>query len=126
MSIWNHQLNAPLGHDLSQTAPDAEETIIRLRNEIREAPVTFGGLFRHPHPPFELLHLVKMFAKKQGTRKDALLPREICSALYYLSIHLARKHHKARISELDEDAIEKGVQWVLDQDWIDRETRELL
>ena len=54
-----------------------------------------------------------------------LLPKKICTCLYYISIHLAWKHHKNRISELSEDEIGKGVGWVRSQGWLDEKTQQL-
>ena len=79
----------------------------------------------HPSPPLELLQLAKEFAKSQRYAEEAVFPVEIASVLYYTAIVLARLRLGQRITEMDDARLRQGVQWCLQQPWIDPATREL-
>ncbi|MEM7396669.1 MAG: hypothetical protein AAF492_30435 [Verrucomicrobiota bacterium] len=114
---WRMLLNAPLSRAPDKSNPGARSSTI--------PPATLDDLFHGPEPPPELLLQLKDFAKLQAGRPDGLLPKELCTALYFICIRLAVQSGET-ISELDDHSVKKGVQWVLAQSWVDEGTKELL
>lgn len=87
---------------------------------------SFRDLFHHPAPPTELLEIVKNYAKLCRA-KDAHGPSgEVSTVLYFLSIAVAQAKHGKRITEMDDAGVLAGVTWVLQKQWVDRETKSLL
>jgi hypothetical protein len=121
--IWRLFLDAALDEIDPDDAPGVTPPSPRGRPG---ASGTVRELLFAPSPPLEELLALKEFAKKQGARSDALLPREVCSALYYICIQLALKPGSPEITGLDEQAIKDGVAWVLAQDWVDADLKALL
>jgi len=123
-AILRHQLNAPLRADLSTTNPDAGKTLDTV-SAAGPAPATFGELFAHPHPPLELLELAKEFGKALRRDPSAGVPVEVATVIYYASIVAARLRYGRQISDLDEAALRRGIQWTLARPWLDAATRAL-
>jgi hypothetical protein len=121
-ALWQAQLAAPLDFDLRDVTPDAPRTLATVVNP----PQTFGELFRHPEPPVELLRLAQQFGKRHRQDPDSGLPAEIATAIYFVSIELARVRCGRPISELTAESLRKGVQWTLAQPWLDPATRAVL
>jgi len=124
-AVLRHQLMAPIEFDLSRLDPQAA---LRLQRELRTAVPrirSFADLFRHPRPPLKLLELTKQFAKASRNHPESPLPEEVASLLYYACIVAARLRCGRRISDLDDDALAKALRWVLQQEWLDAETRTL-
>jgi len=125
-AIFRHQLAAPMLVDLGTLEAT---TAARLRT-LTEAQglllKSFGDLFHHPAPALELLELVKQFAKANIEHPESGLPGEIASALYYISIAAALVRLNQRITQLPDAELARGLQWTLDQPWLDAATRELL
>jgi hypothetical protein len=126
--ILEHQLDTPLDLDLGPGAmaggpgsrPDAGSE--RAGAEIR----TFRQLLLDPHPPVELLNLVKQFAKGCRSQPDGPLPHEVATVLYLAAIAAARGKCHQRISTLDDAAWQRAVDWALAQSWLNPGIRELL
>ncbi|MBA2706866.1 MAG: hypothetical protein H0U59_03570 [Gemmatimonadaceae bacterium] len=121
-AMWKHQLEAPLQFDLSTIAKDVDATITQMTRADPRPLGRFVDLFRHPRPPLELLQWTKDFAKAQTSGEG--MPPEIAAALYYASILLARMRCNRRISELDDAALYRGSARIMEQPWLDPETRE--
>jgi len=126
-AILRHQLDAPLVVDLplSPTAPWAGLATELSTASTSGAPATFADLFHRPNPPTQLLWLVKDFAKANCYHPASAFPNDIATLLYYESIVAARLHAGQTISQLPDDALRIGVTWVLEQTWLDEETRGL-
>jgi len=88
--------------------------------------VTFGDLIRGDKPPLDLLFTLKGFAKKLIGGSETGIPREIATVLYYVSIVLAFRIHKKRISDLDSKSLREGLEWSLCQPWISSDIRRIL
>ena len=86
---------------------------------------TFGDLLRHPHPPLGVLKLMKEFAKVNRDNPESSLPTEIATVIYFTAIVLALTRCGQRITGLDDDALRRGVEWVVAQPWVDESTRSL-
>ena len=104
-----------------------------LRHQLSAAvagtvPKTFGQLFAQDRPAVEELRLVKDFAKaaRSARHGKAGVPGDIASVLYFTSILLAWARQNARISSLSDADIRRGGQWVIDQPWVDGETRRIV
>lgn len=123
-AILRHQLTAPLRADLAATNPRAGKTL-DIVSRIGPPPATFGELFSHPRPPLELLELAKDFGK--ALRKDAScgVPAGVATVIYYASIVVAQLRWGRRISDLDDAALRRGVDWALAQPWLDAASRDI-
>src|ERR1051326_6990916 len=124
-SIFRHQLNAPLDFDLSEVTSDARETLMSSRTNTMNPPKTFFDLFHHPHPPIGLLMLAKELGKANAREPGGVLPREIGTFLYYLSISVALTRRGERITKFSDDKLRKGFDWCIAQPWMDDATRSL-
>ena len=124
-AILRHQLAAPLEYDLRTIAPGGEQTISNMTATIKTGPrpKSFGDLIRHPHPPVELLGLMKDFAR-QG-RDDGTIPAEVGTALYYAAIVLGVLRHNTRITKLDDHSLRKGIEWTMGLPWIDESLKQI-
>ena len=125
-AIFRHQMSAPVMVDLgafdSRTA-----TRLRTLSEAQGLLLrSFDDLFHHPAPPIELLELVKDFAKANLDHPESGLPREIAAALYYTSIAAALVRLDARISQLPDADLQRGLRWAMGQAWLDEKAKELL
>ena len=125
-AIFRHQMSAPMLVDLGTFDP---RTATRLRT-LSEAEglllKSFADLFHHPAPPIELLELIKDFAKANMDHPESGLPGEIATALYYTSIAAALVRLDARISQLPDADLQRGLRWTMEQAWLDEKTKELL
>ena len=124
-AILRHQLSAPVEFDLGQVAPQLATKLRTLASSQGLLLKSFADLLHHPDPPLELLDLTRSFSKALMTHPDSPLPREVATVLYYASILIARIRCGKRISGLGDDALKEGLQWALDQSWLDASTRQL-
>jgi hypothetical protein len=124
-AIFRHQMSAPMLVDLGIFDP---RTATRLRT-LSEAQglllKSFADLFYHTAPPIELLELIKDFAKVNLDHPESGLPGEIATALYYTSIAAALVRLDARISQLPDADLQRGLRWTMEQAWLDEKTKEL-
>ena len=125
-AMLEHQLAAPLEFDLSYVGEQASHRLDALRSAEGSPIESFYDLLHHPCPPVELLELTKEFAKACRVRSDRLLPGEIGTLLYILSIVVARTKCRQRITKLDDAALRHSLNWALEQSWVDASTQELL
>ena len=125
-AIFRHQMSAPVLVDLGTFDPRSA-TRLRALSEAQGLLLrSFTDLFHHPAPPVELLELVKDFAKANLDHPESGLPGEIAAALYYTSIAAALVRLDARISQLPDADLKRGLRWTLEQAWLDEKTKELL
>lgn len=125
-AIFRHQMAASVLVDLGaldsalagqfQALADGSGLVLR----------SFGDLFQHAKPPLELLRLVKDFARRNLNHPESVLPTDVASALYYLSIAAARIRWNERISSLGDGDLVRGFQWAMDQPWLDESRAALL
>jgi WD40 repeat protein/predicted Ser/Thr protein kinase len=124
-SMLRHQLDSPLGFDLGNFAPESKATLDASHSTASTPLETFGDLLRHPHPPLGLLKVMKEFAKANRDNPESSLPTEIATVIYFAAIVVALMRCGQRITELDDDALRGGVEWVIGQPWVDELTRSL-
>jgi len=125
-AIFRHQMSAPILVDLGGFDP---ATSVRLKTLSQAQSLllkSFSDLFHHPVPPLELLSITKDFAKANMDHPESSLPHEVAAALYYASIATALVRLDARISQLKDAELQRGLLWAKDQPWVDDPTREIL
>ncbi len=121
-----HQLAAPLRLDLLEIDDSAQERLALLR-EVKTLGIhNLAQLFQHPTPPLELLRLVKDFAKTLRNHAESPLPENVAGVLYFVSVAVARTRWDTRISLMDDQQLRQAIQWILDREWVDRQTKEIL
>ena len=125
-AILKHQLTAPIAFDLSYAAEGPPPRVDVISPSEGPSIETFSELFHHPRPPVGLLEQIKQFAKSCRNRANSPLPDEIASVLYTLSIIVAMTKCGRRITKSDDQTLRYGVDWALDQTWLDEPTRGLL
>jgi hypothetical protein len=124
-AILRHQLATPVQLDLESAGSAFKAKLYTLPTKQQPGKLTYAELFHHPSPPPDLLRLVKQFAKASRVRGESVLPPEIATVLYLASIVVARLRCGLRISEQSDESLLYGIQWVLDQRWVDGETHKL-
>jgi hypothetical protein len=125
-AIFRHQMSAPMLVDLG-TFDSRTATKLRTLSEAQGLLLkSFADLFHHPAPLIELLELVKDFAKANMDHPESGLPDEIATTLYYTSIAAALVRLDARISQLPDADLQRGLRWTMEQAWLDEKTKELL
>jgi hypothetical protein len=125
-AIFRHQMSAPMLVDLGTFDPRTATRIRTLSEAQGLLLKSFADLFHHPAPLIELLELVKDFAKAHLDHPESGLPNEIATALYYTSIAAGLVRLDTRISKLPDADLRQGLQWTMEQDWLDEETKVLL
>lgn len=125
-AIFRHQMAAPVMVDLG-TFDAATAARLKIQGEAHGLLLkSFADLFQHPAPPVELLTLIKDFAKANLDHPASGLPQEIATTLYYTSIAAGLVRLDKRLSQLPDAELRRGLQWTLEQGWLDITTRELL
>ncbi len=124
--VFRHQLTAPVQFDMAGFNPDWGERLRLLAAAEGLLLQSFGDLFAHPHPPVEMLEMVKDYAKRSAASPRRHIPKDVARALYYLAIVSARLRCRQRISSLEDEQLIRGVQWLLDQPWLDDASKSLL
>jgi hypothetical protein len=119
-------MSAPVAVDLGTFDPRTAASLRTLSEAQGLLLRSFDDLFHHPAPPIELLELVKDFAKANLDHPESGLPGEIAAALYYTSIAAALVRLDARISQLPDADLQRGLRSILEQAWLDERTKELL
>ena len=125
-AILRHQLAAPLDFDLVAAGDAAPADRCAGCAGIPPTIRTFGDLLFQPHPPVELLERVKEFAKSCRTGTERILPDEIATVMYTLSIVAAMTNCDRRITQLDDQALRHLLDWVGEQTWLDGASRQLI
>jgi hypothetical protein len=122
-AILRHQLATPVQLDLEAAGSAFRARLDDLSAGDQPGKLTFEELFHLAVPPVALLDLVKQFAKSSRVRGDSVLPAEIATVVYLTSIVVARLRCGKRISEQSDESLLYGIQWVIDQPWVDERTR---
>ena len=123
-AILKHQLSAPLVYDLSSLMT-SDSDCFAADMKAADGLGTFRDLLVHPSPPVPLLRLTKEFAKCSDQRKDSPIPSEIAIVLYYAAVVAAQLKHHERISSLTDHEVTEGIQWAMEQSWLDAGIRSL-
>src|SRR5262249_43555272 len=124
-AILRHQLASSVQLDLESMGSTVRTRLIALTPDQQPGQRTFGQLFRLASPPLALLDLVKQFAKSSRVGGESGLPAEIATVMYLSSIVVARLRCGRRITAQSDESLLYGIQWVIDQPWVDEKTNEL-
>jgi hypothetical protein len=125
-ALFRHQMSAPMLMDLGSFDPRTAEQLKTMAAAQGLLLSSFSDLFNHPAPPLPLLQMVKDFAKANMDHPGSGLPREIATVLYYTSIAAALLRLDARISQLPDADLLRGLRKVQEQKWLDAPTKTLL
>jgi hypothetical protein len=125
-AVYRHQMAAPISVDLEGLPRPISGQLRNLTDANGLLLKSFQELFDHARPPLELLSIVKEFAKRNRGRPESLLPDEVATVLYFLSIATALLRWQERISRLSDDELQAGFKWSLAQPWIDDSGRNIL
>jgi hypothetical protein len=125
-ALFRHQLAAPILVDLGGFDPATASRLKALSAAQNLVLKSFLDLFLHPVPPVELLTLTKEFAKSNMDHPDSSLPKEVAAVLYYSSIAAALVRLDRRISQLNDEELQRGLRWAGDQPWVDGRIQQLL
>jgi hypothetical protein len=125
-AIFRHQMSAPILVDLGSYDPGTAARLKKLSEAQSLVLKSFSDLFHHPAPPLELLELTKDFAKANLDQAESGLPNEVAATLYYTSIAAALVRLGARISQLADADLRRGLSWTRGQPWLDLATQQLL
>jgi len=124
-AILRHQLSTSVQIDLESAGAVFHSRLTALPVDQRPGNLTYEEVFRLTAPPLELLNLLKQLAKSSRVRGESVLPPEIATVIYLTSIVVARLRLGIRISEQSDESLLHGIQWVIDQPWVDEKTRAL-
>jgi hypothetical protein len=125
-AVFKHQMAAPICVDLAGLGSGTAARVRTLTDATGLLLKSFEDLFLHPNPPLELLVLVKEFGKRNRAGAGSVIPHELATMLYYLSIAAAMVRWGERISSLSAEEVGRGLEWCCGQAWIDSRSRELL
>jgi hypothetical protein len=124
-AILRHQMATSVQMDLESAGSKFQSRLAALPAAKQPGSLTYQGLFQLASPPVDLLNLVKQLAKSSRMRGESMLPPEIATVVYLAAIVTARLRLGQRITEQSDEALLYGIQWVLDQPWVDANTRAL-
>jgi hypothetical protein len=123
--VLRHQLKAPIRLGIVETGPELGEAPAK---ETVDWSVlnTFEKVLHHPHPPVSLLCMIKEFAKAHLDASGCRLPAQVAAVVYLASIASALVHCHERISQSDNQALERAFVWAIDQGWVDENLKGVL
>ena len=118
------QLQAPLLATLKPVAIHVQSIVKETKTARAVLPENIGDLFEAPTPSLLLLRLTKDYAKSADAGSDAL-PPPVATALYFSAIAAAIVRHNSRLTSMGVPDLKDGLQWVVDQSWVDKAPRKL-
>jgi hypothetical protein len=118
-AVLSHELNKPVRFELGGLDSGVGARVKTLAEAEGLVLKSLAELFLHPHPPLELLRLMKDFAKVHQSHPESSLPPAVAQMLYYASIAAALVRHEVRISRLDDSQLREGLAWASQQEWND-------
>ena len=122
--MWQDQIDSPIRFESKFLTPEMTARLVDSAARGIPIPDRFSTLFTRADPPIELLEYAKRLAKAVRHRPDSPADK-IATVLYYCAIAAALVRCGRRITELDDAALAFGINWVLEQNWIDTPTRRL-
>jgi hypothetical protein len=125
-ALLDHCLHQPMEFSLAALdRPQAEQ----IRREVDSRSLllkSLGDLFAHDCPPELLLRAAKEFGRAHALAAVHDMPPDVTRVLYYASIVAARVRIGSRITELKDTELIAGVQWVLEQTWVNDSIKSLM
>jgi hypothetical protein len=116
-AVLSHQLSAAIRGDLAKLDAD----LARRYDDAGGPPQqTFRQLLEQQQPDLKLLQVLKDFSKRAIAESDGSIPEELGAILYYATICVAwLRCGGARISGLNDETLQIGLNWALSQGWLD-------
>ena len=125
-AILRHQLETDIEFDLTHFGGDVKETLVSVTaSQVEKGCRTFEQALTTADTPLELLDLIRRFAKRLRANESEELPDEVATVLYFAAIAAARLHHGASLSKLDDQTLQEGLSWGLEQSWLTESLRNL-
>jgi len=123
-SEWRRSdIQAMLNHYL--TGPTA--AVVKVPPECGEwTERPLAELFALDAPPLAMLKAVKNTGRSLIRHPEYGVPPDIGAWLYFIPIAIAGLRHQTPISRSTDDAIYKGLSWLLEQRWLDENTVETI
>jgi len=128
-----HLLSVPIENALNQLPRELADKLRRrsaaleVVSRARKAGInTFGDLFKHPHPPVEMLKFAKEFGKAAIGHGKTIWPRGACEVLYYASYAAALVCWRDRIGTLSNTDLKNGFRKLASRPWVTKEMKVLL
>ena len=122
--MWQEQIEAPIRFESKFLTSDMIARLVDSAARGVAIPDRFSTLFARADPPIELLEYTKRLAKGVRHRPDSPADK-VATVLYYCAIAAALVRCGRRITELDDASLAFGINWVLEQNWIETPTRRL-
>ena len=123
--VLQRQMSASLRTLLGGHDPGPEEETGAV-HPLQGRPIeSLADLLHDPNPPVDLVQSTKDVAKTNRDDPQTLLPPEVATVIYYVSIAVALARCGKRITRLDDQVLRSGFRWVEAQRWVDGPTREL-
>jgi hypothetical protein len=122
-SILRHQLSVPVSADLPGYS--ARNLTTQRHANCQTTAFSFGDLLCDQQPSLELLVGTKDFAMRHLRLGGRGLPRRVARVLYYASVLAALLHWGERISRLSDAKLLSGLDWAIEQPWLDTSLRDL-
>lgn len=125
-AILQHQLSVPVEFEMAGKPPGEAKKLSMLTSAHGLTLKSFADLLAHPHPPIELLVMLKDFAKSNASHHDSALPADVSRMIYYLAIAVALLRCGRRITSMSNPKLVASLTWAIDQPWIEPRERTLL
>jgi hypothetical protein len=121
-AMLTHQLGAPVESELFGQEGAAVRS--HVESVAGGSRLTFRDVLFTQATSVAWLVRVKEYAKARLERKDPCFPAELARVLYYGSVLAARQRFGEEITSLTDAEFRIGVEWVIQQDWIEDEVRD--
>ncbi len=87
---------------------------------------SLGQLVSEQSLPLSLCEKYKTVGKHLARGENDNVPRELGSALYYLCIAAGMTRYDRRLTELSDNELISGFNWMLEQNWLDQATHQVI
>ena len=87
---------------------------------------TFEEVLLSPNPDVARLRQIKECAKALRDDTDSGIPTEISHILYYAAIAAALLHTADRLTSLDSQSLNRGLNWAIELQWLPEPLKQLL
>jgi DNA-directed RNA polymerase specialized sigma24 family protein len=125
-ALLDRWLEQPIEFSMAGLEHSQAERIRREAESHELLLASLGDLLRHAHPPTSLLEAAKTYAHAYCTAPKPGIPGDVAMVLYYGSIVAARIRTGHRITKLKDQDLAAGIEWVLEQTWVDDSLKSLM
>lgn len=110
-------LDSKLGEILRNAAPPGSGA---------ETSLTVLDFLSQPHPSLPSLNGLKAFAKAAQSGRDVAFSRDVGIVLYYAAIIAAQNRLHQRLTQLSDEELQVGIEWMLSRTWLDERLKPLV